>query len=291
MATAKQFRTRIRSTQKTAQMTKTMQMVSAVRLRKTQEALHQATPYAEKMRDFFTHLHRTGLPLHHPLLTPRSIQSIALVVVTSDRGLCGAYNSRVVARAEMFLSEPRPCPVALVLIGKKAIDCFKNKQWPILHAYGDVAGKIHYETMTAITQQLLDDYLYGRADEIYLLTSQYLSAMSAKLVCEKFLNLSPETMSGDAPPPEEVQTILEPNLQGVLDRFLPAYAASRMYMALVSAFTAENASRMIAMQTATDNAKSMVRRLTLQCNKARQAAITREIVEIVSAGEALKGGR
>lgn len=280
----RQLRTRIRSTKKTAQITKTMQMVSASRLKKSQEVLRQATPYAKKMDQILDRLLQTGVPLDHPFLAARAVKTIALVVVTSDRGLCGAYNSNVIAQVEAFLATPRDCAVELVLIGKKGNDYFKGKPWPIRHRYLDIAGKPDFEKISKITRQLTDDYLEGSVDEVDVVSSRYISAMSIRPERIKFLNLHRETPAGPLVP-----TLLEPNLATILDRFLPEYITSKMYMALVSAFTAENSARMIAMKTATDNAKDMIGRLTLQSNKVRQAAITKEILEIVTAGEALKG--
>ena len=279
----RQLRTRIRSTKKTAQITKTMQMVSASRLKKSQEVLRQATPYAQRMDQILGHLLQTEMARDHPFLATRAVKTIALVVVTSDRGLCGAYNSNVIAQVEAFLATPRDCAVELVLIGKKGNDYFKGKQWPIRHRYLDIAGKPDFEKISKITRQLTDDYLAGAVDEVDVVSSHYLSAMSIRPERVKFLNLQRETTAGPVVP-----TLLEPNLTTILDRFLPEYIASKMYMALVSAFTAENSARMIAMKTATDNAKEMIGRLTLQSNKVRQAAITKEILEIVTAGEALK---
>jgi F-type H+-transporting ATPase subunit gamma len=281
----RQLRAKIRSTQKTAQITKTMQMVSASRLKKSQEVLRQATPYAKKIESILTHLQQTGLEITHPFFAPREVGSVVLVVVASDRGLCGSYNANIIAQAEAFLAQPRPQEVSLVLVGKKGADYFKNKQWPILHQYLDISGKVDYAKIARITRQLTDDYLAGKVDEIQLLFSHYLSAMSIQPMREKFLNLQRPASQAAQP----IETILEPNLNEVLERLLPEYIASKMYISIISAFTAENSARMIAMKAATDNAKEMIGKLTLQRNKVRQAAITKEILEIVTAGEALKG--
>ncbi len=293
----RQLRNRIRSTQKTAQITRTMQMVAASRLKRAQGTLRQATPYAQRMEHILDHLRQTGLPMAHPFFVPRPVRSLALVVVTSDRGLCGAYNANVLTQAEAFLSTPRAQPVQLILIGKKGADYFKSRSWPILHCYLDVAGKMDFHKISDITGRIVHAYESGEADEVHLIFSQYISAMSIRPVQVQFLGLTPSdaravaVRTAGAVPPQgkSVQTLLEPDLAQVLERFLPEYVASKMYISLASAFTAENSARMIAMKTATDNAKEMIGRLTLQRNKVRQAAITKEILEIVTAGEALKG--
>lgn len=283
--TLRELRKRIRAAQKTQQITKTMQMVAASRLKKADEKLRQAKPYYAAMERILAHLAQSSPDLAHPFFQPREVKTIGLVVVTSDRGLCGAYNANVIARAESFLKETRTAPVKLILIGKKGYDHFKTRDWPILLHLLDIAGKIDFPRISELTEQLVRLYESGEVDEIDVVYTSYVSALSARPVLMKFLNLQPPERA------RGVDTILEPSLQEILDRFLPQLVASRMYVALVEAFTAENSARMIAMKTATDNAKEMIGRLTLQGNKARQSAITREIVEIVTAGEALKKTR
>lgn len=281
--TLRQLRERIRGTQKTKQITRTMQMVAASRLKKSEEKFRQAKPFAQKMEMILSHLQQFSGEFAHPFFEAREVKSIGLVVVTSDRGLCGAYNGNVIAQAEAFLAEHHAQSVQLMLIGKKGYDYFKKRDWPIHLKALDIAGKGDFQKISEITQQIIQAYLSREVDAVYLIFTSYLSALSVKPVCVKFLNLQQE---GEIKP---IQTILEPSLPEILDRFLPQFVTSKMYISLMEAFTAENSARMIAMKTATDNAKEMIERLTLQRNKARQAAITKEILEIVTAGEALKG--
>jgi len=280
------IRKRIRGTHKTKQITRTMQMVAASRLKKAEEKLRQAKPYFQKMEMILSRLlsHREGL--HHPFLEPREVKSVGLVVVTSDRGLCGAYNANVISAAEAYLNRTDIPPVKLILIGKKGFDYFKSRQWPILDHFLDVAGRPDFRRITQISDTVVGAYLAGEIDEAHLIYTQFISVLSIKPVCERFLSLQQEDKIGAAFP---AQTIFEPNLEEIVDQFLPQYVASRMYISLVGSATAENSARMIAMKTATDNAGEMIDRLTLMRNKARQAAITKEILEIVTAGEALKG--
>jgi len=280
------IRKRIRGTQKTKQITRTMQMVAASRLKKAEEKLKQARPYSQKMETILARLLSHQERIHHPFLKPREVKSVGLVVVTSDRGLCGAYNANVISTAAAYLDRTEIPPVKLILIGKKGVDYFKSRPWPILHQFLDMAGQPDFKKITEISDKVVEAYLTGIIDEVYLIYTQFVSALSVQPVCERFLSLQPEDKMGAAFP---VQTIFEPNLEEVVDQFLPQYVAARIYIALIGSAAAENSARMIAMKTATDNAGEMIDRLTLMRNKARQASITKEILEIVTAGEALKG--
>jgi F-type H+-transporting ATPase subunit gamma len=281
------LRKRIRSSQKTQQITKTMQMVAASRLKRSEEKFRQAKPYAEKMGEILAHLAQAiqsmGGEFQHPFFERREVRNTALVVITSDRGLCGAYNTNIISQAEAFLAKRDPRSVKLFLIGKKGYDYFRKRDWEILDKSVDMAGKPDFRRISEVTQRIIDAYLSRTVDEVHLLYSSYLSALSIRPVTQKFLNLEPEAGSGAVP------YIVEPSLSDVLSGFLPLYVNSKMFITLLEAFTAENSARMVAMKTATDNAAEIIDRLTLLRNKARQAAITKEILEIVTAGEALKG--
>ncbi|MFQ5543239.1 MAG: ATP synthase F1 subunit gamma [Nitrospiria bacterium] len=280
--TLRELKGRIRAAKKTQQITRTMQMVSASRLKKSEETLRRAKPYYEKMETILSHLMGSAEGVSHPFFESREVKTIGLVVVTSDRGLCGGYNANIIAQAEAFLKTPRPQPVKLILIGKKGADYFQKREWPILLKFVDLAGKPDYQKISAITDQLVEAYLSGVLDEVHVLYTQFISALSTKPVLKKFLNLGQEAGA------KKTEFILEPSLQMIIDRFLTRQIASRIYSALLESFTAENSSRMVAMKSATDNAQEMIDRLSLMGNKARQAAITNEILEIVTAGEAMK---
>jgi F-type H+-transporting ATPase subunit gamma len=277
---------RIRAAQKTQQITKTMQMVSASRLKKSQEKFFQSKPYFEKMGEVLSHLQHAGIKMQHPFFERRGeAQSVALVVVTSDRGLCGAYNANIIHFAEAFLEQHHEAKAELIIIGKKGDDYFKKRRWPIFIRYLDIAGKPDFAKITEITNQLTQSYVSKRFDAIHLIYTSYKSALSIKPVLIPLLPLAKVSLSQG----ETVKTYLEPSGEEILNRLLPAYIASKIYVSLMEAFTAENSARMIAMKNATDNAKEMIRNLTLLRNKARQAAITKELLEIVTAGEALRG--
>ncbi|MEK7747743.1 MAG: ATP synthase F1 subunit gamma [Nitrospirota bacterium] len=276
---------RIRAAQKTQQITKTMQMVSASRLKKSLEKFQQSKPYFEKTREILSHLKNSGMEIHHPFFEQRTVQSVALVVVTSDRGLCGAYNANIIHFAESFLEKQKDSKAELILIGKKGYDYFKKRDVPIFQSYLDLAGKTDFAKISQITDQLTGAYLSKRFDAIHLVYTAYKSALSIKPASQTLLPLSPPSGEVCA----NSKTFLEPTGAEILARILSTYVASKIYVSLMEAFTAENSARMIAMKNATDNAKEMIKNLTLLRNKARQAAITKELLEIVTAGEALRG--
>ncbi len=280
--TLRELKSRIRAAKKTQQITKTMQMVSASRLKKSEEIFRKAKPYHEKMEMLLSHLMDSAEGFVHPFFESREIKTIGLVIVTSDRGLCGGYNANIIARAEGFLKEARSQDVKLILIGKKGYDYFKRREWPIHLKFLDLAGKPDYKRISGITDQLIEAYLSGVLDEVNVLYSSFVSAISTQPVLKKFLNLQ------EGKKRKKADFILEPDFETIIDHFLTRQIASRMYSALLESFTAENSSRMVAMKSATDSANEMIDRLSLMGNKARQAAITNEILEIVTAGEAMK---
>ncbi len=280
--TLRELKSRIRSAKKTQQITKTMQMVAASRLKKSESVFKKSQPYHEKMELILSHLMESSQGISHPFFDSREVKTVGLVIVTSDRGLCGGYNANIIARAEAFLKDAGSRNIQLILIGKKGYDYFKTREWPILYKYLDLAGKPDYQRISDITQELIEAYLSRTLDEVNVLYTNFVSALTNKPVLKKFLNLQQEKEGLKS------DFIFEPDLEGIIDAFLGRQIASRMYSALLESFTAENASRMVAMKSATDSAKEMIDRLTLKGNKARQAAITKEILEIVTAGEAMK---
>jgi F-type H+-transporting ATPase subunit gamma len=288
--TLRELKGRIRSAKKTQQITKTMQMVAASRLKKSEQTFRRAKPYYEKMELILLHLMASSGEVAHPFFEVRDVKTIGLVVITSDRGLCGAYNSSIISRAESFLKAPRSQEVKLILIGKKGHDYFQKREWPILFSVLDLGGTPDYQRISGITDQVVEAYLSGTLDEVHVLYTNFISAMSTKPILKKFLNVQQEKRSDE---PDSVSDsssdfILEPDFSTIIDQFLTRQITSRMYSALLESFTAENSSRMVAMKNATDSANEMIDHLSLMGNKARQAAITNEILEIVTAGEAMK---
>lgn len=283
MLTIRQIKRKIVAAQKTKQITRTMQMVAASRVKKAEGRLLQAKPYANKLEELLMRLSATG-QFSHPFFETRDVKNVCLVIVTSDRGLCGSYNANIILKAESFLRS-QDKNVKLFLIGKKGFDYFRKRSWEILDKVTDISGKLDYKRIEDITNQLIGYYISGRVDEIQLLYTSFRSLMSYKITMDKFLKIeSPVNKDDD----KAVQYIFEPDVNGIFEKLLPKYVTTKIYISLAQSFTSENASRMMAMKLATDNAVEMIDKLTLMRNKARQAAITKEITEIISSVEALK---
>ena len=283
MLTLRQIRRKIIASQKTKQITRTMQMVAASRLKKSEGKMRQAKPYAKKLEELLVRLAQTG-QFSHPFFEKREIKNSGLIIVTSDRGLCGAYNTNIILKEEAFLKSHNN-NAKIVLLGKKGFDYFRKRDWEILDKVTDLGGKLDYKRVEDITGQITGYYLSGVVDELYLLYTSFRSALSYKPTIVKFLNVeAPEESGGD----KGLQYIFEPGIREIFEKLLPRYVTTKIFISLAEAFTAENASRMMAMKLATDNAEEMIDRLTLMRNKARQAAITKEITEIVTSAEALK---
>ncbi len=283
MLTLRQIRRKIIAAQKTKQITRTMQMVAASRVKKAEGRLQQAKPYAKKLEELLVRLSQTG-QFSHPFFQAREVKSTGLIIVTSDRGLCGSYNTNIILKAESFLRNLNN-NAKIVLLGKKGFDYFKKRDWEILDKVVDLGGKMDYKRVEDITDQITGYYLSGVVDEVYLLYTSFRSVLSYKPMIVKFLNVeAPEKSQGD----KGLQYIFEPNVGEIFEKLLPKYVTTKIYISLAESFTSENAARMMAMKLATDNADDMITRLTLMRNKARQAAITKEITEIVTSAEALK---
>ncbi len=283
MLTLRQIRRKIIASQKTKQITRTMQMVAASRLKKSEGRMQQAKPYARKLEELLVRLAQTG-QFSHPFFEKREIKNSGLIIVTSDRGLCGAYNTNIILRAESFLRNHNN-NAKIVLLGKKGFDYFRKRDWEILDKVTDLGGKLDYKRVEDITDQITGYYLSGVVDEVHLLYTSFRSALSYKPTIVKFLNVEASEESGGD---KGLQYIFEPGIREIFEKLLPRYVTTKIFISLAEAFTAENAARMMAMKLATDNAEEMIDRLTLMRNKARQAAITKEITEIVTSAEALK---
>lgn len=266
------------------QLTRAMELVSAAKLRKAQTRLVSSRPYAHKMQVILENLSSASSTLTHPLFEKREVKSTGLVILTSDRGLCGSYNINIFRKAEEFLSQEVKGDVKLILTGKKGFYYYRKRPCEIRYKYLDLGGKIESDRVKEITAHLVDLFLTGEVDEIYLLYTRFISTTSYQVSLDKFLNIEK---------PEEEQKgyleyIFEPSPEKLFQELLPRYCLTRVQMALSEAFASEHGSRMIAMGAATRNAEEMIDHLTLLRNKARQSAITKEMVEIASGVEALK---
>jgi F-type H+-transporting ATPase subunit gamma len=299
-ASLRDIRKRIASVRSTRQITKAMKMVAAAKLRRAQENILANRPYAAKMIEVLRSLAARTSPDAHPLLYRREPKRIELVVFTSDRGLCGAFNMNLIQRAERFQEEEKSGAESLTLsfIGRKGRDYFRRKKVTIRQEYVNLYGKVDYALAARIGQDLVQSYVEERVDAIYLLYSEFKSAIQQRVVLVKMLPLASDLLKdagkGKEPPPAapgvaaSAEYIYEPSEVEILGKILPMYVEVQVYRALLESVASEFGARMTAMENATQNAGEMIDKLTLIYNKARQAAITKELIEIVSGAEALK---
>lgn len=287
MATLRTVKKRIKSVISTRRITKAMEMVAAAKLRKAQQRVEQAKPYAKKMDEMLSHLalSATG-EIIHPYFEERPIKRKTLVVVTSDRGLCGSFNTNIIRRADNWLAEQKDCEVEIITIGKRGNDYYKRRRWPIVQFFGDWGGVPNYDRTREIMTLLTSRFVSGQTDQIVLVYTRFLSMVRYQIVSDQYLPIAkPEFKKGE----HVGEYIFEPTPEEIYGALMPGYATTKLVTAIVESFASEHGSRMIAMGGATKNAGEMIQSLTLDYNKARQAQITKEILEVVSGAEALKG--
>jgi len=297
-ASLRDIRKRIASVRSTQQITKAMKMVATAKLRRAQESILAVRPYATKMFEVLSSLAQRTTAEAHPLLASREAKRVEVVVFTSDRGLCGAFNMNLIQRAERFLAEEKGKEeIALSFFGRKGRDYFRKRKVDIRREYVNFFGKVDFLLASRIGQELVKDYVENRVDRIYLLFSEFRSAMQQRVILKKILPVASagaeegaETggKPADKTAPRAVEYIYEPSEGEILDRLLPMYVDVQVYQSLLESVASEYGARMTAMENATNNAAEMIDKLTLIYNKARQAAITKELIEIVSGAEALK---
>jgi F-type H+-transporting ATPase subunit gamma len=286
MATLKVIRKRITSIRNTQQITKAMKMVSAAKLRRAQEAALLARPYADKMNDILTNLSARVSRAAHPLLSTREEKRIQLVLVTSDRGLCGGYNANLVRAAEAFIrNHGAGKEILLALVGRKGADYYRRRRGETGERYLNFLSTPAEELAAAIAEKLISRFVDGETDAVYLIYSHFRSALSQVPTVEKIL---PVALSETQEPEQLTEYLYEPGAEELLSSLLPKITEIKIQRALLEAAASEHGARMTAMDSATTNASKMMGSLTLQMNRARQASITRELMEIVGTAEALK---
>jgi F-type H+-transporting ATPase subunit gamma len=286
MPSLKALRKRIATVRSTQKITKAMKMVAAAKLRRAQEAAERARPYSEKVGELFAAVVADLEGAAHPLLARRDEERIELVVVTSDRGLCGGYNANLLRRAEAFLRERPGKHVVVTTVGRKAVESFRRRNVPVIGERTDVMNHPIMEAARALAQAASQRFADGETDAVYLLYSRFRSAVSQiPTVTQVLPVMRPET----ADTGRQVDYIFEPERPELLGALLPRYVETLFKQALLESIASEHGARMTAMENATNNASDMIERLTLSMNRARQATITTELMEIVSGAEALKG--
>ena len=284
------LRRRIRAIKNTQQITKAIKMVAASKLRRAQDRIISARPYAVQMQRVLRSVAARVDPSIHPLLTSRDVRPDAktlVIVVTGDKGLCGSFNTNVIkAGAHFVLDSAQPCTLGLV--GRKGRDFFARRGFEVLFEQIGIFQKLRYEDARVIAQDAIDAFVSGKVDRVVLVYNEFKSAISQKIVVDQLLPVAQADVAGKTVPPETgIDYLYEPSAQAIFDELLPRYVEVQVYRALLESNAAFFAAQMTAMDTATKNSADMIGSLTLYMNKVRQAAITREIIEVVSGAEAL----
>ena len=285
MPTLLDFRRRIRSVKNTQQITRAMKFVAAARLRRAQEAALAARPYAKELaRVLRSTMSRIAEP-QHPLLARRPEERILALVLTGERGLAGAFNTNLLRKANEFFRANRDRKTSLIPVGKKGRDALKKAGFNIIAEYINVLARVEFGTVREISNLVTDLYANSQVDSVYIVFSEFKTVMSANLVVEKLLPVEPAQVEAESESKQatsQVDYIYEQPEEQLLDKLLPRYVESQIQRAMLESSAAEHAARMTAMESATKNAGDVIEALTLHMNKVRQAAITKEIIEIVS---------
>jgi F-type H+-transporting ATPase subunit gamma len=283
------IRRRVRAVKSTQQITKAMKMVSASKLRRAQDRVIGARPYAQQMLRVLNSLAARVDHDAHPLLSESTSSGAPplLIVVSADRGLCGSFNSNIIKQASTFRQESTDRDVAMALVGRKGRDFFMRRNVDVRYEVVNIFQHVKYSHAQDIARTAIEAFTEGRVSSVYLLYNEFKSVMSQKVVVERLLPLPRLTPDNGGVTGPQVDYLYEPSAQEILTSLVPRHVEIQVYRALLESAAAEQAARMTAMDAATRNAQEMVDKLTLYMNKVRQAAITREIIEVVSGAQAL----
>jgi F-type H+-transporting ATPase subunit gamma len=286
MPTLIDLRRRIRSVQNSQKITQAMKTVSTAKFRKAQRTVFASRPFWHLFPELMDRLAYWACDCRHPLLDRRDEKKTEVLVVTSDKGLAGAFNSNLLAKAASFIEEKgKTADVRLVLIGKKAVNFFRKRSWPVDRSFGDRTDKLTREEIRDLAEFLMRQYAFQRTDAVDIIYNEFKSIVAPRIMSVKLLPLVPN------PGPEPSATWVpdwEPNGDRLVPFILPLYVESQIHHALHESQAAEQAARMMAMDNATKNAEELVEDLVLVLNKIRQAGITKELLEIMTAVEALR---
>ena len=296
MATLLEIRRRIKSVRNIGQVTRAMQAVAASRMQRAQVKVKATRAYAEKAWEVLIHLaaQREVVEELHPLLQVRPLHTVVLVVLTGDRGLCGAFNHNIIVEAVDFMEES-PWPVKLITVGRKGRDYMLRRGKDIVAEFTGIPDQPRLVDVTPIARVAIDGFLEGRFDQVYLAYSDFINVLIQRPTVKRLLPIMPteietqamaEYVEGVRPPPA-TGYIYEPDPRSILDQVLPRFTELQIYQAVLESIASEHSARMVAMRNASDNASELVGDLTLDFNKARQRAITLEIMDIAGGAEAL----
>lgn len=305
MASLRDIRGRIGSVKNTQQITRAMKMVAAAKLRRAQERIFQTRPYAFKIREMVSHLREHVDPTSHDLFVERPVERALLVVVTSDRGLAGAFNANIIKRAETeierrFTKHREDGSLLIMAVGRKGHDHFKKRGYTLVGDYRGIFNRLSSQDAVDITDRLVDGFRAGEWDEVVAVYNEFKNTITQNRVAEPLLPIPEEAFAtpvmeaeetlllGSTARRAEIEYIFEPSAEAILEQLIPQYLVFQVTRILLESNAAEQGARMVAMDNATTNAGELLEQLTLQYNRARQAAITTEIIEISSGAEALR---
>ena len=288
MATLRDIKLRIKGVQNTQQITKAMKMIAAAKLRKAQEGILNARPYARKISTMLSHLVTEEYKTENPYIAYREVKNAAVVVVTADRGLCGAFNTNIVKASVKYIDVLRNESVNSVIfcVGKKGYDFFSKRDYNLAGHSKGIFNQLQYEAALNVSKQLIEMFLSGKVDRVVIIYNEFKSVIQQRIVTEQFLPIPVEKKEEEKK--VEPNYIYEPDQASIFNYLLPKHLKAQMWRIFLESNAAELGARMTAMDNATTNAKELIRTLNLTYNKERQASITKEILEIVSGANALK---
>jgi F-type H+-transporting ATPase subunit gamma len=285
------IRRRVRAVKSTQQITKAMKMVAASRLRRAQERIQAARPFAVEARRVISGLASRVDTSSHPLLddrkTPLAGGKALLIVVTADRGLCGSFNTNIIKAGSVFILENRARQVALGLVGRRGRDYFARRGFGVLYEQINFFGSLKFDHAKAIADMAIEAFTSGKVDSVHIVYNEFRSVMSQRVDVEQLLPIPRAEIADDQPAGAQTDYLFEPSAEQMFARILPRHVEVQVFRALLESNAAFYAAQMTAMDAATRNSADMIDQLTLYMNKVRQAAITREIIEVVSGAEAL----
>jgi F-type H+-transporting ATPase subunit gamma len=286
MSGAKEIRGKIKSIKNTQKITKAMEMVAASKMRKAQDRMSASRPYAEKMRNVIAHLSQAHAEIKHPFMIEREIKRVGYIVVTSDRGLCGGLNVNLFKKtiADMKAHHEKGVEIDVVPVGRKAVEYFKRQNANIVAQASQLGDSPHITDLIGSVKVMLDAFTAGKIDALYLVSNEFVNTMTQKAEVQQLL---PVSGSDDDELKHHWDYIYEPDSKEILDGLLMRFVESQVYQGVVENIACEMSARMIAMKAATDNAGDIIGNLETMYNKARQAAITQEISEIVAGASAV----
>lgn len=289
MATLKEIRLRIATTKNMQKITKAMKMVSAAKLRKAQEKIISTRPYANKLNELFHHVISVSEDKNNPLLEEREINTVLVVVITSDRGLCGSFNANITKYANKYINEINKA-VKVITIGKKAGDYFGKRNYNLIEKFNGFFAHLNIDDSTKLVNNIVKGYNEKEYDKVVLIYNEFKSVAKQVISCQQFLPLHSDIVKEAPVSGNQVDYIYEPSSKEILNSLIPKQLNMQFWKSLLESNASEHGARMTAMEIATNNASDLLKYLGLQYNRARQDSITTELLEIVAGAEALQKG-